>query len=242
MWQLYPLPGSRRVSTQLSRSQRIINKSYLKVYTFHGLLHELQPQGPLAVIPMPGNHPKPLVAACTLGTLFVLASGTRYAAVDWSDAQSPKVLWQGDAEQEIYAHHYSMALDPTGKQVAFCLRKLKTVSVRDAATGHELRKLGPVDDIHGVNYSPDGSLLFVFGKELKVFDAETGEEKHSLRDSEDVCYFHAVVDPAGLPFVQELGPSMAGAASGAIYSWLGIRNDAQFPPAVSEAVTADCLA
>lgn len=52
----------------------------------------------------------------------------------------------------------------------------------------------------------------------------------------------AVVDPAGLPFVQELGPSMAGAASGAIYSWLGIRNDAQFPPAVSAAVTADCLA
>ena len=49
---------------------------------------------------MPGNHPKPLVAACTLGTLSVLASGTRYAAVDWSDAQSPKVLWQGDAEAE----------------------------------------------------------------------------------------------------------------------------------------------
>ena len=46
MWQLYPLPGSRRVSTQLSRSQRIINKSYLKVYTFHGLLHELQPRLP----------------------------------------------------------------------------------------------------------------------------------------------------------------------------------------------------
>ena len=74
-------------------------------------------------------------------TLSVLASGTRYAAVDWADARSPKVLWQGDTEEEIFAWHYSTALQPTGKQVAFCMRKIKTVSVRDATTGNELRKL-----------------------------------------------------------------------------------------------------
>ena len=52
----------------------------------------------------------------------------------------------------------------------------------------------------------------------------------------------AFVDPAGLPYVQELGPSQAGAASGAIYSFLGIRSDAAFPADVKAAVTATALA
>jgi len=49
----------------------------------------------------------------------------------------------------------------------------------------------------------------------------------------------AIVDPAGLPYIQDLGPSMAGAASGAIYQFLGIRDRAAFPTEVSEAITAD---
>ena len=52
----------------------------------------------------------------------------------------------------------------------------------------------------------------------------------------------AFVDPAGLPYVQEFGPSQAGAASGAIYSFLGIRQHAAFPPDVKAAVTATALA
>ena len=67
---------------------------------WRAVLHELLPKGPLAVVPMPGNHPKTLSGAAAQGTLTVLASGTRYAAVDWADAQSPKVLWQGDEEAD----------------------------------------------------------------------------------------------------------------------------------------------
>jgi len=49
-------------------------------------------------------------------------------------------------------------------------------------------------------------------------------------------------DPAGLPFIQRTGPGGAGGASGAIYDFLGIRDDDAFPEPVREAVTAVGLA
>lgn len=48
------------------------------------------------------------------------------------------------------------------------------------------------------------------------------------------CLF---VDPAGLPFIQELGPSLAAGAAGAIYDFLGIRSDETFPDDVRAHVT-----
>ena len=45
-----------------------------------------------------------------------------------------------------------------------------------------------------------------------------------------------VVDPAGLQFIQQLGPAGAGGASGAIYSWLSIALDANFPADAMRAV------
>eukprot|EP00933_Yihiella_yeosuensis_P032082 TRINITY_DN25672_c0_g1_i1.p1 TRINITY_DN25672_c0_g1~~TRINITY_DN25672_c0_g1_i1.p1 ORF type:complete len:366 (+),score=73.87 TRINITY_DN25672_c0_g1_i1:41-1099(+) len=52
----------------------------------------------------------------------------------------------------------------------------------------------------------------------------------------------AIVDPAGLPFIQTHGPSKARGASGAIYEWLGIKADKAFPDAVREAIKAPCQA
>mmetsp|Transcript_43366 Transcript_43366/g.140658 ORF Transcript_43366/g.140658 Transcript_43366/m.140658 type:complete len:213 (+) Transcript_43366:154-792(+) len=49
-------------------------------------------------------------------------------------------------------------------------------------------------------------------------------------------------DPAGLPFIQRTGPGGAGGASGAIYDFLGIRDDDAFPEPVREAVTTVGLA
>eukprot|EP00931_Biecheleriopsis_adriatica_P103592 TRINITY_DN78403_c0_g1_i1.p1 TRINITY_DN78403_c0_g1~~TRINITY_DN78403_c0_g1_i1.p1 ORF type:complete len:292 (-),score=72.19 TRINITY_DN78403_c0_g1_i1:190-1065(-) len=46
----------------------------------------------------------------------------------------------------------------------------------------------------------------------------------------------AVVDPAGLRFIQSLGPAGACCASAAVYDWVGIRNDAAFPESVRESV------
>ena len=48
----------------------------------------------------------------------------------------------------------------------------------------------------------------------------------------------ALVDPAGLPYVSgQYPPGKAGAASKAIYSWVGLRDAAKFPDAVSAAIT-----
>mmetsp|Transcript_52800 Transcript_52800/g.92692 ORF Transcript_52800/g.92692 Transcript_52800/m.92692 type:complete len:432 (-) Transcript_52800:7-1302(-) len=49
----------------------------------------------------------------------------------------------------------------------------------------------------------------------------------------------AVVDPAGLKYIQDIGPSGATGAAGAIYDWLGIKSDASFPERVKKEVTAE---
>jgi len=48
----------------------------------------------------------------------------------------------------------------------------------------------------------------------------------------------AVVDPAGLQFIQDFGPGGAGGASGAIYKWLGIDQANKFPSDVRKAIRA----
>jgi hypothetical protein len=46
----------------------------------------------------------------------------------------------------------------------------------------------------------------------------------------------AIVDPAGLNYIQQGGPRGAGGASRDIYQFLGIQSDASFPHAVTESV------
>eukprot|EP00747_Dinoflagellata_sp_TGD_P140066 gnl/TRDRNA2_/TRDRNA2_175969_c1_seq8.p1 gnl/TRDRNA2_/TRDRNA2_175969_c1~~gnl/TRDRNA2_/TRDRNA2_175969_c1_seq8.p1 ORF type:complete len:195 (+),score=37.95 gnl/TRDRNA2_/TRDRNA2_175969_c1_seq8:441-1025(+) len=48
----------------------------------------------------------------------------------------------------------------------------------------------------------------------------------------------AIVDPAGLPFIQTDGPSLAGGAAGVIYQWLGIGEELSFPEPVRSAIQA----
>merc|ERR1712151_357062 len=48
-----------------------------------------------------------------------------------------------------------------------------------------------------------------------------------------------IVDPAGLPYIQRLGPKFAGGASGEIYKWLGIGSDDSFPLDVKSTMTKE---
>eukprot|EP00747_Dinoflagellata_sp_TGD_P140061 gnl/TRDRNA2_/TRDRNA2_175969_c1_seq3.p1 gnl/TRDRNA2_/TRDRNA2_175969_c1~~gnl/TRDRNA2_/TRDRNA2_175969_c1_seq3.p1 ORF type:complete len:413 (+),score=69.03 gnl/TRDRNA2_/TRDRNA2_175969_c1_seq3:57-1241(+) len=48
----------------------------------------------------------------------------------------------------------------------------------------------------------------------------------------------AIMDPAGLPFIQTDGPSLAGGAAGVIYQWLGIGEEPSFPKPVRSAIQA----
>ena len=52
----------------------------------------------------------------------------------------------------------------------------------------------------------------------------------------------AIVDPAGLRFIQETCPYKAGCASGAIYKWLGIEKWRSFPTQVIYKIKAETLA
>ena len=45
-----------------------------------------------------------------------------------------------------------------------------------------------------------------------------------------------MVDPAGLPYIKNMGPAKAGGASGAVYKWLRIHNDEAFPEPVRDAI------
>ena len=49
----------------------------------------------------------------------------------------------------------------------------------------------------------------------------------------------AIVDPAGLQFIWESGPYLAGGASGALYEWLGIKAWQSFPVQVKYAIKAE---
>lgn len=60
----------------------------------------------------------------------------------------------------------------------------------------------------------------------------TGEERTTAPEPDAKT---AIVDPAGLSFLQS-GPVGAGGASGAIYRWLGIASDAKFPASVAAAI------
>ena len=52
--------------------------------------------------------------------------------------------------------------------------------------------------------------------------------------------FTAFVDPAGLTFIQRVGPGGAGGASASIYEHIGIQDDDDFPDDVREAITEEC--
>lgn len=52
----------------------------------------------------------------------------------------------------------------------------------------------------------------------------------------------AVVDPAGLPFIQEMGPGGAAGASGTIYQWIELSNQPEFPEEVKKCVNRECAA
>jgi hypothetical protein len=63
-----------------------------------------------------------------------------------------------------------------------------------------------------------------------------------VRQAEPPDDFTAFVDPAGLPYIQRVGPRGAGGASGSIYEHIGIRDDDEFPEDVREVITEECEA
>ena len=126
----------------------------------------------------------------------VLASAKRLVALGRADS---RVLWQTELEAEVKADHFPLALQPTGEQVACCMTELQAVSVRDARTGAELRRLGPFEGwFAGARYSREGSCLSIFGAwGTKVYETPTGELRHTLVDKPGTNAHDCAVDPSG---------------------------------------------
>ena len=125
------------------------------------MIHELLPQVPVTTLRMPGGEDDtPLVAACASAEVAVLARGTCVAAVWVADG---KVLRQVDVEGLNKNHYIKLALQPTGDQAAVFMESIQAVPLRDMHdNGREIKHLAPSDgQLMGVNYSSDGSLVFV---------------------------------------------------------------------------------
>lgn len=63
---------------------------------------------------------------------------------------------------------------------------------------------------------------------------------HFVRQAPEPWGLTAVLDPAGLRFIHDIGPAGAGGASRAIYSWLRINLDPRFPGDVRKGVQKEC--
>ena len=100
------------------------------------VLHELRPLSAQATFELPGHDHDEVSASCASPEVVVLASGSRLVVVTREDQ---KVLWEMALEAEVGAAYFPLALQPTGEQVACCLKSLKTVSVHDARTGVSTR-------------------------------------------------------------------------------------------------------
>ena len=74
----------------------------------------------------------------------------------------------------------------------------------------------------------------MLGYKLKKADASGYRSEEQVTDwQHDV----AVLDPAGLNFIQHQGPGQAGGASASIYRACGLCNSEAFPPGVRAAIT-----
>lgn len=96
--------------------------------------------------------------------------------------------------------------------------------------GSSVMQLDGVNSIlHYVSIQPYG----VLGVQLDSLH-------HYVRQAPEPWGLTAIVDPAGLRFVHDLGPAGAGGASQAIYSWLRINLDARFPSDVRDGIQNEC--
>ena len=166
------------------------------------VLHELRGLELIGTSTMPDAQP--LCAACAStnvillacvveagagkkSTLSLLEKKTRLVALrrEGPSRGAPESLFAPfELEEEVSADHFPLALDPRGRHFACALDGAKAVTLRDLQTGDELHRLVGFDGwFGGVNYSPDGSLLLVFGAwGTRVFDSATATELHYFQD------------------------------------------------------------
>eukprot|EP01043_Picozoa_sp_COSAG02_P041604 COSAG02_NODE_3463_length_6697_cov_37.140497_3_plen_1025_part_00 len=189
------------------------------------VLHKMRDLELMGSFTMPGPEELPLSAACaSLGVILFASNApevgtstksvsslkkTRLMALRRTEGRGPRaptILFDSiELEDKIRAEHFPMSIDPQGRQFACVLedaQNAKAVTLRDLESGDELYRLtGPFDGwFGGVNYSPDGSLVLVFGEwGTRVFNSVSGAELHYFQDKTtgETNVHMCCVDPTG---------------------------------------------
>jgi len=101
------------------------------------------------------------------------------------------------------------------------------------ATGSGSGTVMQLDEVNSI-------LHYMSIKPYGVLGVQLDSLHHFVRQAPEPWGLTAIVDPAGLRFVHDLGPAGAGGASHAIYSWLRINLDARFPSDVRDGIQKEC--
>jgi eukaryotic-like serine/threonine-protein kinase len=111
--------------------------------------------------------------------------GTRIAS---ASADATMRVWDAASGQGIHtlkpdlADVSCVAFSPDGTHIASAYNYAGTITVCDAATGHETLTLGHNARVWGVAFSSDGSrIAFSDGQTVRVWDAVGGHEIHTLK-------------------------------------------------------------
>lgn len=106
------------------------------------------------------------------------------------NAEDEVKTWDTQTGQELHVFKghgkgvWGVAFSPDGKRLASVGYDKKKVIVRDSETGHEVFSIPEPEHIETATFSPDGSRLATTGgRQVKVWNAETGQHLLTLKDT-----------------------------------------------------------
>ena len=174
------------------------------------VLHAMSGEGALSLIdPIPGSTPVFPPALAPAGDVAGSADGQRLAAASVVGNEQLIVVGKHDGTNVTAVPGTENGLDPTfspdGQTLAFARGgRIRTIPV----TGGNATAVGPtIDDLHGLDWSPDGTqIVFVTGREddgdadLGVLDVASGDVK-ALTDTPNSNEEHPSWSPDGTRIV-----------------------------------------
>lgn len=147
-------------------------------------------------------------SVCSSADYIVMVSGSRLVVKSRRDGTT---ISDEDLGNRISGGFFPVAISPLGTQIACAHNGTdpQTVSLQDIATGRIVHTLSiPSDDwFGGVNFSPDGAYVLVFGGwGTRIFSSTTGEHTHLIRGPKFASHHSAAIDHSG-QFVLTTGHS-----------------------------------
>lgn len=115
---------------------------------------------------------------------YIYALNNRDGVYVW-ELNTQKLI--GQFKKEYAAHYESNLISPDGTKI-LSLNSYKGSLVQDIHSGDTVLSI-PFDKVYSQSYSADGKYIAISSRKLfaSIFDAETGEKLHDLRDGDARC-------------------------------------------------------